>query len=163
MRVIFIPESPEVWLVLGIVLLLLIAFCIYRQIRPPLLQRLLADQRYRQALAIYAGNLPGESPPPEDLEKAFALACDCLIRDLGVPAAEAGPNLRLVVKDYDRARSYDLRHEALAYEEAGAHDLAVEFFERAARLQERHDPEDHAFLMRCVARVRGKVRPRKDG
>jgi hypothetical protein len=162
MRIIFFRDTPEFWIALAIVLVIVIGVVIYHVIRPPPVKKLLQDGRYHQALAVYAGNLPPGEPTWEDRHNAFAVAAEYLTNEHGIPAEQAEPNLRLVVAEYDREQSYELRHEAIAYERAGAHELALEYFERAARLQEGHDREDYEFLQRCVARVRRKVRPRKE-
>jgi hypothetical protein len=68
--------------------------------------------------------------------------------------------MRLAVARFDRKQSNDVRNEAAFYERAGAYDLALEYYERAAWWQEKHDPKDYQFLQQCAARVRRKVRPR---
>jgi hypothetical protein len=159
MRIIFIPDTPEFWLIAAAVLALIIVIAVYRWLRPPAAERLIADPRYRQALEVYAGNLQHEDPTYDDRQAALAVAADYLAAEHGVPAEEAEANLRLVAAVYDRERSYELRHEAIAYEQAGAYDQALDYYERAARWREGHDAEDYQFLQRCAARVRGKVRP----
>ncbi len=162
MRVIFIPDTPEFLVVLAALVLLVIGIALYQWLRPPAIKRLLPDGRYQQALAVYAANLGQPEPTPDERRQALAVAAEYLSREHGIAAEEAAANLRVLVAAYDRDQSYELRHEALAYEQAGAFQLALECFERAARLQEEHDPKDHQFLQRCVARVRGKVRPRRE-
>jgi tetratricopeptide (TPR) repeat protein len=158
MRFIYIPEDPLVWLIVGAIVLFGIGYAVFRSIWPATIDKLQSDDRYRQALAVYAGNLPQqEEPTRDDRRNAFVAAAAYLTTDHGIAAEEAERNLRLVVAQYDREVSYDLRHEALGYERAGAHQLALEYFERAARLQEEHDPKDYQFLQRCIARVRKKV------
>jgi hypothetical protein len=158
MRVIVIPESPEVYILIGVVLVLAVAgAALYQRFFPPAAQKLLADQRYRAALSVYTDRLQMEQPTRADRQAALAAASDYLWNEGGVPAEEAGRNLLLVVAGHDRERSYDCRHDALAYEQAGAYEMALDCFETAAMWQEDHDPKDHQFLQRCLARVRKKV------
>jgi tetratricopeptide (TPR) repeat protein len=159
MRVIYLPQDPMVWVIVGGVLLFAVAYAIFRSIRPPLAERLAADPRYRHAMEVYVAGLPQDREPTRGERRDAALeAIGCLVSEHGVGSEEAGRNLRVLVAAHDKALSYDLRHEALACEEAGEYGKALEYFERAARLQEEHDPKDHQFLLRCVARVRGRLR-----
>jgi tetratricopeptide (TPR) repeat protein len=132
----------------------------YQRLRPPAWERLLRDGRYHQALAVYATNLQHEEPTADDRRQALAAAVEYLTKEHGVAPEEARQNLPLVVARFDRDRSYELRHEAVAYEQAGAYGLALEYYERAARWQEEYDPKDYQFLQGCAARVRRKARPR---
>jgi tetratricopeptide (TPR) repeat protein len=159
MRIIIIPDTPEFWIIAAVVVLVIVGIALFRWLRPPLLQKLLEDARYQQALGVYADSLPHEELTRDNRRQAVAVAIQYLEKEHGIPPDEAGPNVRLVVAEHDRERSYELRHEALAYEQAGAYDLALDYFERAAVWQEEHDPKDYQFLQRCIARVRGKVRP----
>lgn len=162
MRFIVIPEDPTVWLFVGLVLLGALGYAAFRGIWPSAQDRVRGDARYREALRVYAAALPQEVPTREERRQAMAVATEHLTAQHALAAAEADKGLRVLVADLDRARSYDLRHDALAYEQAGAFELALELFDQAARLQEEHDAKDHQFLQRCIARVRGKVRPRKE-
>ncbi len=162
MRIIFLPEDPDMILAaVAVLVLLVIGVAVYQWLRPPLLPKLREDSRYQQALEVYARGLPhdpSESPPtPEERRVALDLAVEYLTKEHALPAEEARKNLGLVVAAYDKDLSYELRNEALIHEQNGAYDLALDRFERAARLQVEHDPEDHAFLQRCIARVRGKA------
>jgi hypothetical protein len=163
MRIVFLPDSPEVWAVaIGILVVTVIGVAIYQWLRPPATKKLIEDPRYLQALDVYAAGLPGEAEPSrQDRQAALAAAVECLAKEHGVAAEEAERGLRLLIAEYDKDRSYELRHQALTYEQAGAYDLALDYFERAARLREEHDPEDYQFLQRCAARVRGKARTGK--
>src|SRR5262245_47964242 len=143
MRFIIFHDTPEFWAALGMVVLAIIGVAIYQWLRPPAVKKVAADGRYQQAMSVYIDNTPREDPSREDRQKALAVATEYLMGEHGIPAEEAGANLLLLVKEYDREQSYELRHEALAYEQAGAYELALDYFERAARLQEEHDPEDY--------------------
>src|SRR5262245_24419376 len=136
MRVIFLPTSPEAWIGVLIVVALLIGVVLYQRLWPSASQRALEDGRYHQALAVSADNLPGEEPTRDDRRAAVAAATLYLVKEHGIPSAEAAPNMRRVVAAYDREQSYELRHEAIAYEEAGDYESALAYFVRAARLQE---------------------------
>jgi hypothetical protein len=158
MRFIF-PDHPEYYVIGGLILVAVVGVvALYQYFFPPAVDRLRADPRYQAAFTLYNTNLQFENPTRDDRQAALAVAVTYLENE-GVPADEARRNLQLTVAGYDRERSYDLRHEALAYEQLGAHELALEYFERAAMWQEDHDRTDYQFLQRCIARVRGKVRP----
>ncbi len=162
MRIIALPGSDAEWanllLVLALIVGIAIAITVWKRLRSRDIERLLKDPRYHQALAVYIDHLRAEEPTRDDRREAVTTAIRYLVNDLGVSSNEAGPSLRLVVAAYDREQSYELRHQAIACEEAGDHEAALAYFERAARLQEEHDPKDHEFLLRCIARVRAKVR-----
>jgi tetratricopeptide (TPR) repeat protein len=162
MRIFIIPNSTEDWVILLTVLALVIGIgigvTVWQRLWPPATKKLLEDDRYHQALAVYAGNLPAEEPTRDDRRSALAAATLYLVNEHGIDSREAAPNVRLVVAAYDRDQSYELRHEGLAYEEAGDPESALAYYERAARLQEEHDPKDYQFLLRCADRVRRKVR-----
>ena len=51
---IIIPDSPFVWLFVAAVLALGVGIAVYQWIRPPTWKKLLQDDRYRQALNVYA-------------------------------------------------------------------------------------------------------------
>jgi tetratricopeptide (TPR) repeat protein len=159
-RIIIWNDTPEFLAAIGIVVALVIGVAVYQWLRPPGWQRLLKDGRYHQALAVYAANLQHGDPTADDRRRALAAAVQYLTAEHAVPAEDAAANLRLVVAQYDRDRSYELRNEAVAHEQAGAYGLALEYYERAARWQQEHNPKDYQFLQTCVARVRSKVRPR---
>jgi tetratricopeptide (TPR) repeat protein len=163
MRVIFLPTDPEVWLVVLAILVLGIGVALYKSIWPSASQKVLQDGRYHQALTVYVESLPEEEEPTrDDRRAALAAATLYLVNEHGIPSAEAAPNMQRMVAAYDREQSYELRHEGIACEEAGDYESALAFYERAARLQEDHDPADHRFLLGCADRVRGKVRPGRD-
>lgn len=158
MRFIIWRDTPEFWAALAIVLLIIVGACIYQWWRPPVWKKLLDDRRYQEALSVYAANLPREEPTAEDRRQAVVAAVEYLTMEHGLSAEEARPNVRVVVARYDRDQSYELRQEAVFYEQAGAYDLALDYYERAARWQQEHDPKDYQFLQQCAARVRKKVR-----
>jgi tetratricopeptide (TPR) repeat protein len=162
MRPIFLPTDPETWLIVIVGMVVLIAgIAIYQWLRPPAVQRVMADARYPQAMGVYVGHLPADVEPDwEQRQHAFDAAVEYLTKEYGIAADEAGKNLRVLVGEYNKERSYELRQEAITYEQAGAYEMALDHFERAARLREGFDAEDYEFLQRCIARVRGKVRPR---
>ena len=161
MRVFFVPGSDEGWFLLFAVLALIIAggigVVVWTRLFPSAKAKALADKRYQEALAVYAEHLQTDDPTTEDRRTAFAEATMYLVDQHGIPSAEASSNLRLMVAEYDRERSYDLRNDALAYEEAGDYASAAIYYERAARMQQEHDPKDCQFLLQCVARVRRKL------
>jgi hypothetical protein len=159
MRFIY-PDNPEYYVIAGVALVVLVGVvALYQYFFPPAVDRLRTDPRYQAAFTLYTTNLQFENPTRDDRQAALAVAATYLEGE-GVPADEARRNLQLIVAGYDRERSYDLRHEALAYEQLGANELALEYFERAAMWQEDHDRTDSQFLQRCIARVQGKIRPR---
>jgi tetratricopeptide (TPR) repeat protein len=159
MRIIIIPDWPEFWaVVIGIVVVLVIGVVIYQAFWPPASRKLLADDRYQQALSIYAGLLEHEDPTREERQNALAQSAEYLTTEHGIPEAEARSNVRLVVAEHDRDRSYEVRQQAIGYEELGLYDMALDYYQRAARWQEEHDPKDYHFLLGCAARVRAKLR-----
>jgi tetratricopeptide (TPR) repeat protein len=160
MRFIIWQDSPEFWATAAVVVAVIVCVAVYQCFRPPAWKRLLKDERYYQALSVYAANLRHEEPTRDDRRQALEAAVQYLVSEHGIPAEEARENLRLLVAQYDRDRSYELRNEAVAHEQAGAYGLALEYYERAARWQEEHDPKDHQFLQGCVDRVRRKARLR---
>jgi tetratricopeptide (TPR) repeat protein len=160
MRFFIWPDTPEFWGGLAIVLGIIVCVLVYHVLWPPAWKKLLKDRRYDQGLGVYAEHLRHEDATNDDRRRAFAAAVQYLTNEHGIPPEEAAQNLRLLVAQYDRDRSYDLRNEAVAHEQAGAYGLALEYYERAARWQEEHDPKDFQFLQTCVDRVRRKARSR---
>lgn len=161
MRVFYLPDTMELLAILGFLLVVGIGVAAYQWLRPPAAKKLFEDDRYRQGLSIFSGNLPAErEATDEERKNALAGAVDFLAREHGIPAEEASRNLWVLIGEYDREQSYELRQEGITYEQAGAHELALDCYERAARLRKEHDREDYEFLLRCIARVRGKARPR---
>src|SRR5262245_46351499 len=101
MRFIYIPQDPEVWIVVGVLLLGVICVAIYQWWRPPLKEKVLGDARYHQALEVYVANLPTETEPTwEDRQQARAVAAEYLIRDHGVAQLEADKHLGITIKEY---------------------------------------------------------------
>lgn len=119
--------------------------------------RLLKDSRYQQALQVYAKSLPsGSEPNREDIENALAAGLKFLEQDHGIPARKAEPNLRLLVRELERERSYALRNQAAEHEQASEWDQAIEYYGQAARVREKWDQQDYEFLLKCIQRVRDK-------
>ena len=160
MQFFIIPESPAVWLLIAAVLALGVGIAVYQRLRPPAWKKLLQDERYRKALNVYAETIRHEGTLCDVRRKAVAEATDYLATEHGIPATEAEPNLRRIVSQYAREQSYELRQEAVAYEQQGVYEQALDYYQRAAWWQEDHDLKDYQFLQRCVARVRGKARSR---
>src|SRR4051794_19619151 len=103
MRVFFIPENPLVWIFVAALIGGVALFVWVRQrFFPSVTQKALADPRYRQALTVYVEHLPGEDPTRDERWDAFGAAILYLKDEHGIPPEEAGPNLRAVVKQYDR-------------------------------------------------------------
>jgi hypothetical protein len=159
---IFIPDSTEVWLMLAAILAVGVGggvgIGVYQWLRPPLWKKLSQDERYCNALIVYAEAIGRDEQTGNIRRHAHAAGTAYLVNEHGIPAEEAGANLQRVVAVYARNQSYDLRSEGVNFEQAGAYDLALDCYQRAAWWQEEHDPKDYQFLQRCIARVRGKVR-----
>jgi hypothetical protein len=118
-------------------------------------QRLLKDETHRLAFQAYLDNLPSDSlPTAEDKARAFAEGIALLVRS-GIPEEQGEPSLRLLVSEWEREKSHELRNLAVVHEEAGEWEDAAELYALAARLRVQ-DPDDHAFLLQCIERVRGK-------
>jgi hypothetical protein len=157
MRPIFIPDTPEAWIAIAAVVVLIVGIVLYQWIRPPVWKRLMQDDRYRQALKVYAEVVHRDHSLSDVRHQAVAAATAYLVNQHRIVAGEADRNLRHVVAEYARDQSYELRNEGAAHEQAGAYDLALDFYQRAAWWQEEHNPKDYQFLQRCIARVRGKA------
>jgi tetratricopeptide (TPR) repeat protein len=161
---IIIPESPRAWLIIAAFLAIAVAgavgIALYQWLRPPVWKKLVQDERYCQALNVYAEAVQHQDQLCDVRPQALAMGSAYLMTEHGIPAEEAAPNLRCVVAVYARDQSYGLRYEAVAYEQADAYDVALDYYQRAAWWQEDHDPKDYQFLQRCIARVRGKVSPK---
>src|SRR4051812_12643538 len=114
MRIIFFRDTPDFWAAVAIVLLLIIGIVVYQWLRPPAVKKLLADVRYQQAVAVYAAHFQGEDVTADNRARARAAAAEWLTNEHGMPPAEAGKNLRLAAAEFDKERSYEARHEALA-------------------------------------------------
>jgi hypothetical protein len=120
------------------------------------LKRLSRDHKYVEAMQVYGKNLPeGAEPSAEEKERALATAVQTL-QSQGISATTARANLRLILGEIDRQRSYELRNQAVIHEENGEWDQAAEHYEQAARLRLEWDKGDCAFLLGCVQRVRDK-------
>lgn len=157
MRFFIIPNDSELILIGGGILLLLGGILLFRWLRPPLIRRLLDDPRYLEALSIYLQHLPPEGDPsPADRHTASTAAVDYLSEQCAIPREQAQMHLGVIEGEYLKNRSYELRETALGYEQAGAYDLAAEYFARAAELRKDHDAEDYEFLQRCIHRVHKK-------
>jgi hypothetical protein len=157
MRPIFIPDTPEAWLGIAAIVVLVVGILIYQWLRPPAWKKLIQDDCYRQALNVYADVVHRDHQLCDVRHQALAAATTFLMTEHGIAAAEAERNLRHVVAQYARDQSYELRAEGAAHEQAGAYDLALDFYQRAAWWQEEHNPKDYQFLQKCIARVRGRT------
>ncbi len=157
MRPIFIPDTPEAWLGIAAIVVLVVGILIYQWIRPPAWKKLIQDDRYRQALKVYAEVVHRDHELCDVRQQALAAGTAYLANEHGLAAEEASRNLRHVVAQYARDQSYELRNEGAAHEQAGAYELALDLYQRAAWWQEENDPKDYQFLQRCIARVRGKT------
>lgn len=161
LRIIFVPTTAEGWTFVLIVVALVIGVGIgvaaWQRLWPSATKKVLADVRYRQALAVYIENLGAEEPTREDRRDALRMATLYLVNEHHIQSVEAAPNMRLVVAAYDHEQSHELRSEAQAYEMAGDYESALAYYERAARLQEEHDPKDYQVLLRCIDRVGRKI------
>ena len=92
----------------------------------------------------------------EDRNRAMASAVEVLKTIHGLSPQVAGANLRLVLAELDRQRSYDLRSLAVQYEMSGDWEQALQHYEQAASLRVERDDRDYQFLMKCIQRVRDK-------
>jgi tetratricopeptide (TPR) repeat protein len=120
-------------------------------------RRLLKDNRYQQALEVYAKSLPSNSEPNrQDIENALAGGVEFLLQTHGIPARKAGPHLRLLVSELERERSYELRNQGVEHEQAGEWEQAIGYYEQAACVRENWDKADYEFLLKCIQRVRDK-------
>jgi hypothetical protein len=121
-------------------------------------RRLLNDARYIQAAEIYAATLPKpeEETALEHRKLALATAIDFLVTDKSVPRTDAEANLRMILSLQEEQHSKYLRQQALAHEEAGEWNEALDLYEEAAELRELWDAKDFAFLQKCIARVEKK-------
>lgn len=156
MPVFFYPDNPERYVIIaGVLILLVLGVMCYQWLFPPRAEVLLKDERYRVSQRLYIDRLSFPDPTSEDRQHALEEAVEMLIIQ-GIPREQAPQDLRHVVAEHDRARSYDVRSEAMAYEQMGAYELALDRFERAAMWQADHDAGDYAFLQRCIERVRNK-------
>src|SRR4051812_42305509 len=123
-------DRPELYAAVAVILVLAVAgMALYQWLFPPLVDKLRTDPRYQAAVSLYMSLLQFEGPTRDDRLSALAVACDQLEKQHDIPAGEARRNLLLLVAPYDRGRSYDLRHEAIAYEQIGANELALSHFE----------------------------------
>jgi tetratricopeptide (TPR) repeat protein len=118
--------------------------------------RLLKEDKFQEALQLYARNLPADTEPTaEERQQAFAAGVEFLV-NRGVDPDKAEASLRLLVAEMDKDTSYLLRNQAVEHEQAGEWEQAIELYERAARLRVESDLKDHEFLLKCIERVRKK-------
>ena len=115
-------------------------------------RRLSKDPLYQQAMEVYERILT-EKPDARADAQAETVT---FLENQGVPRDKAETNLRLLLAEADRELSYELRNQAVVFEEAGEWDSAISLYQQAARLREQWDPKDHAFLLTCVQRVQTK-------
>jgi tetratricopeptide (TPR) repeat protein len=162
MKVILIPTTTQGWVLLlltiGIIVAIGFVIVAWQGLFPSATKKVLKDDRYHQALAVYRQHLGLDEPTLDPRRDAFAAATEFLVKAHGIRSAEAASNMRLMVAAYDRDQSFELRNEAAIYEEAGDYQSALANYEQAARLQQEHDQKDHEVLQRCIARVRRKMR-----
>jgi hypothetical protein len=119
--------------------------------------RLFKDVRYQKGLEIYSKSLRENAiPTREDTQKALAESVEYLDKNHGIPASKAEPALCLLVNGLTWQQSQEPRQRAVAHEQAAEWELAIAYFQQAASLREGWDPADHAFLMKCIQRVRDK-------
>lgn len=121
-------------------------------------QRFMKDPQYVQAVEVYERTLPApEEESTADLRKhAFATAVEFLTTAKSLTKPQAEANLRTIISWREEQKSKYLREQALAYEEAGNWDEALDLYEEAAELRELWDPKDYAYLQKCIARVEKK-------
>lgn len=115
-------------------------------------RKLSKDPMYQQAMEVYARILVEN--PEARAEAQFETVT--FLENQGVPREKAETNLRLLLAEADRELSYELRNQAVVYEEAGEWESAISLYQQAARLRAQWDPKDHAFLLKCVERVQAK-------
>ncbi|WP_254508348.1 tetratricopeptide repeat protein [Anatilimnocola floriformis] len=123
-----------------------------------LAKRLLNDAQYVQAVEVYERSLPGpDEESTADLRKqAFAAAVEFLTTAKSLAKPEAEARLRKIISSREEEKSKYLRQQALAYEEAGDWNEALDHYEEAAELRELWDAKDFAFLQKCIRRVEQK-------
>lgn len=146
---------PLGWIaVLGFIAV--IAVCGYLSAQARAL-RLANRNSYQEAVQVYVDHLPKDAPPSsDDKQKALAAAVEFLQQTHGISTAKAEANVRLILAESDRVQSYELRQQAVDHEENGQWDLAIELYAQAAALRQEWDQKDHAFLLKCIQRVRDK-------
>ena len=121
-------------------------------------RRMLKDPQYAQAVEVYERSLPGpDEESTADLRKqAFAAAVEFLTTAKSLGKSEAEARLRKIISWREEEKSKYLRQQALAYEETGDWNEALDHYEEAAELRELWDAKDFAFLQKCIARVEKK-------
>ncbi len=138
------------------VLAFTIGVLIYRS-SPVRTKRLLKDARYQEALRIYSQNLPNEREANADEKKtAIAAGIAYLQLEHHMTAHKAERDFLLILAEFDRVRSYDLRNQAAMHELEGEWERSIEYYEQAAELQKNWNRKDYEFLLACVRRVRSK-------
>jgi len=121
-------------------------------------QRLLNDPKHVRAVEIYHASLPTDAEPTkEEIEAAIVTAAEYLTQSHALEKGKAEKQLRLVLGEINRARTQDLRQLAAAHEQCGNWEEALDLYEQAAELREPWDEKDHAFLLKCVARIERKI------
>ncbi len=133
-----------------------IGVSIYRS-APARTKRLLKDARYQGALQIYSQHLSNEREAnAEEKKSAIAAGIAYLQREHHMTAHKAEANFLLILAEFDRVRSYDLRNQAALHEREGEWERSIEYYEQAAELQKDWNRKDCEFLLACVRRVRSK-------
>ncbi|QDU29630.1 hypothetical protein ETAA8_47450 [Anatilimnocola aggregata] len=121
--------------------------------------RLLNEPKYIRAVELYHASLPaGEEPTASEIETGIATAADYLVQDHAVAKPQAEKSLRHLLGELNRARTYELRQAASAFEQSGSWEEARDLYEEASELREPWDAKDHAFLLKCVRRVESKMK-----
>jgi hypothetical protein len=120
-------------------------------------KRMLRDLRYQQALQMYMQVLPPDwKLTHEQMQQAIAASAEYLHREHGIALEKADANVRLLLTQVYKEQSLQARQIAAGFEEAGDWPQAIAGYTQAAELQEPWDAKDHAFLLKCIARVRDK-------
>jgi tetratricopeptide (TPR) repeat protein len=145
-----------VGLLTTIVIALVIGAAIYRS-APMRMKRLLKDNRYQQALQIYSQHLPNDrEATPEEKKSAIAAGIAYLQCEHNIAPKKAETDFLIILAEFDRVRSYDLRNQAAVYEQDQQWERAIDYYEQAAELRKDWDRKDYKFLLKCVDRVRSK-------
>jgi hypothetical protein len=115
------------------------------------------DPRYVEALEVFVRNLPDEGEAsPEEKQHAMKLGAEFLTSTHGIAPEKAMAHLRLIIREMERARSYELRGQAAGHEMAEEWDEALEHYRLAAKLQQDWDAKDYLYLLKCIERVEAK-------
>lgn len=115
-------------------------------------------ESHQDALREYQNVLPAGEEWTQDYRRAgLAAAVACLVDRYGIDAATAETSMRELLGEIERSHSAVLRQNGAAYESAGEWMAAAECYQEAADMMALWDPEDAAFLERCVDRVIAQI------